>query len=224
VAGEDSPAWRKACDDARAQFIIRFWNEEAGCLYDVVDVDHVPGRIDASCRPNQIFAVGGLPERLLDADRARRLVETVEHRLLTPLGLRSLAPGEPGYVAHYEGPPLVRDGAYHQGTVWPWLMGAFVEAWLRVHCETEAARSEARVRFLAPLEAHLTTAGLGHVSEIADAERRFTPRGCPFQAWSVGELLRIEAMLISPGASVERQRSVVESRDLSRAMQTGARR
>jgi predicted glycogen debranching enzyme len=204
VAGEDSPTWRKVYDEARAQFITRFWNDEAGYLYDVVDVDHVPGRIDASCRPNQIFAVGGLPERLLDADCARRLVATVEHRLLTPLGLRSLAPGEPGYVAHYEGPPLARDGAYHQGTVWPWLMGAFVEAWLRVHGETETARAEARARFLAPLEAHLTTAGLGHVSEIADAEPPFTPRGCPFQAWSVGELLRIEAMLASSAASVER--------------------
>ena len=151
------------------------------------------------------------------------MVDTVERRLLTPLGLRSLASGEPGYVAHYEGAPLARDGAYHQGTVWPWLMGAFVEAWLRVHGETETARAEARSRFLAPVEGHLNTAGLGHVSEIADAEPPFTPRGCPFQAWSVGEMLRIEAMLASPAASGERQRAVAESRDPSPATRTAAR-
>jgi predicted glycogen debranching enzyme len=200
VAGDDAPVWRNIYETAREQFVTRFWNAEAGSLYDVVDVDHVAGRVDASCRPNQIFAVGGLPDRLLDAERARRVVETVERRLLTPLGLRSLAPGEPGYVAHYEGAPLMRDGAYHQGTVWPWLMGAFVEAWLRVHGDTEAARAEARARFLAPLEVHLDAAGLGHVSEIADAEPPFTPRGCPFQAWSVGELLRIRGMLAQPVA------------------------
>jgi predicted glycogen debranching enzyme len=223
VAGADAPAWRPIHADARAQFVARFWNADAGCLYDVIDVDHVPGRIDATCRPNQIFAVGGLSESLLDEDRARRVVDTVERRLWTPLGLRSLAPGEPGYVAHYEGAPVARDGAYHQGTVWPWLVGAFVEAWLRVRGDTESARSDARSRFLAPLEAHLGTAGLGHVSEIADAEPPFTPRGCPFQAWSVGELLRVEAMLAAP-ANVERRPSPAESRDPSAARQTAARR
>jgi predicted glycogen debranching enzyme len=223
-AGVDSPVWRRIYADARERFVARFWNADAGCLYDVVDVDHVPGRVDATCRPNQIFAVGGLPESLLDEGRARQVVETIERRLWTPLGLRSLAPGEPGYVAHYEGGPVTRDGAYHQGTVWPWLMGAFVEGWLRVRGDTEAARSEARSRFLAPLEAHLDAAGLGHVSEIADAEPPFTPRGCPFQAWSVGELLRVEAMLGPSATSVERRPPPAESRDPTPASQTAARR
>jgi predicted glycogen debranching enzyme len=197
VAGLDSPEWRRAHEVGRRQFAARFWNADAGCLYDVIDVDHEPGRVDASCRPNQIFAVGGLPDTLLDRRRARHVVETVERRLWTPLGLRSLAADEPGYVAHYQGPPSTRDRAYHQGTVWPWLMGAFVEAWLRVRDDAADARAEARTRFLAPLEAHLDAAGLGHVSEIADAEPPFTPRGCPFQAWSVGELLRVQALLAS---------------------------
>ena len=108
------------------------------------------------------------------------------------MGLRSLAPGEPGYAAHYEGPPEARDAVYHQGTVWPWFIGAFVDAWLRVHADDVDAPTVARTRFVAPLLAHLDDAGLGHVSEIADAEAPFTPRGCPFQAWSVGELIRAE--------------------------------
>jgi glycogen debranching enzyme len=220
----DSARWRPIHAEAREQFVARFWNADAGCLYDVVDVDHVPGRNDATCRPNQIFAVGGLSESLLDGERARQVIDTVERRLWTPLGLRSLAPGEPGYAAHYEGAPVARDGAYHQGTVWPWLMGAFVEAWLRVEGDTEAAREDARARFLAPLQAHLSAAGLGHVSEIADAEAPFTPRGCPFQAWSVGELLRIDAMLGRAGANVERRPSPAENRDPSPASQTQARR
>jgi predicted glycogen debranching enzyme len=223
VAGVDSPVWRRIHVDARQQFVARFWNADAGCLYDVIDVDHVPGRIDATCRPNQIFAVGGLPESLLDEDRARRVVDTVERRLWTPLGLRSLAPGEPGYAAHYEGAPVARDSAYHQGTVWPWLVGAFVEAWLRTRGGGKANHEEARARFFAPLEAHLGAAGLGHVSEIADAECPFAPRGCPFQAWSVGEVLRLEAMLDS-AANVARRPSPAESRDPSAARQTAARR
>jgi len=192
----------------RASFISRFWNEADGCLYDVVDVDHHDGQVDASCRPNQIFAIGGLPYPLLDSDsqsdsngdghgdRTRRVVDTVERRLLTPLGLRSLAPGAAGYLPHYGGGPAERDAAYHQGAVWPWLIGAFVEAWLRVRDRSPDAIAEARERFLAPLMAHLDRAGLGHVSEIAGPEPPFTPDGCPFQAWSLGELLRVREMLM----------------------------
>jgi len=119
-------------------------------------------------------------------------VDAVEARLWTPLGLRSLAPDHPAYAAHYEGGPLARDAAYHQGTVWPWLAGPFVEAWVRARGATAAAREEARTRFLGPLLAHLEEAGLGHVSEIADGEPPHAPRGCPFQAWSLGELIRLE--------------------------------
>jgi predicted glycogen debranching enzyme len=187
--------WREIYERGRASFAARFWNDAEECLYDLVDVDHRPGRVDGSCRPNQIFAVGGLSHALIDGDRARRIVDTVERRLLTPLGLRSLAPGSPGYIAHYGGGPDQRDAAYHQGAVWPWLMGAFVDAWLRVRDRTDNALDEARARFLAPLMQHLERAGIGHVSEIAGAESPFTPGGCPFQAWSLGELLRISEML-----------------------------
>jgi glycogen debranching enzyme len=119
-------------------------------------------------------------------------VDTLERALLTPLGLRTLDPASSQYVAHYEGGPAERDAAYHQGTAWPWLMTAFVEAWLAVRGDSAAARDEARGRFLDPLLAHLADAGLGHVSEIVDADPPFTPRGCPFQAWSVGELIRLQ--------------------------------
>ena len=162
-------------------------------------MDHRPGSADPTLRPNQIFAVGGLPLQLLEPERARQVVALVERELLTPMGLRSLAPGEPGYAPRYEGGVRERDGAYHQGTVWPWLMGAFVEAWLRVNASRPGALQEAADRFAAPLRRHLGEAGLGHVSEIADAEPPHTPRGCPFQAWSVGELLRLEALLAGGG-------------------------
>ena len=107
---------------------------------------------------------------------------------------RGLAPGEPGYTERYEGGPSKRDACYHQGTVWPWLTSAFVDAWLRVHGPDGEHRAEAHRRFVAPLEAHLGEAGIGHVSEIADAEPPHTPRGCPFQAWSVGALIHARAL------------------------------
>jgi predicted glycogen debranching enzyme len=190
-----SPRWQDMEMRARAAFAARFPNPDTGGLYDVVDVDNVPGRSDPSIRPNQILAVGGLPFPLLESEAARRVLDLVEARLLTPLGLRTLSPDDPAYVPHYRGGPHERDGAYHQGTAWPWLMGPFVEAWLRVRGDTPAARREARRRFLAPLVAHLGTAGLGHVSEVVDAEPPHTPGGSPFQAWSLGELIRIERML-----------------------------
>ena len=112
------------------------------------------------------------------------------------MGLRSLARGEPGYISHYEGDVWHRDSAYHQGTVWPWLIGPFVEAWVRVRGNSAEVKSLARQQFLEPLYAHLDQAGLGHLSEIADAEPPYTPRGCPFQAWSLGELLRLERVAL----------------------------
>jgi glycogen debranching enzyme len=157
----------------------------------VIDVEHEYGRVDKALRPNQILAIGGLPLALLDGERARQIVDVVEHTLWTPLGLRSLSPAEPGYRPHYQGGVWERDSAYHQGTVWPWLAGPFVEAWLRVQGNTPATRQTARERFLQPLLDHLHEAGLGHISEIADAQPPHAPRGCPFQAWSLGELLRL---------------------------------
>ncbi|HEX4404794.1 MAG TPA: amylo-alpha-1,6-glucosidase, partial [Polyangia bacterium] len=187
----------------RPSFEARFWNEARGCLYDVVDCDHVAGAVDARLRPNQIFAVGGLPLQLLTPARAARLVAAVERQLLTPIGLRTLAPGEPGYQPRYAGGVAARDGAYHEGTVWPWLMGAFVEAQLRVGAVDARA---ARGRYLAPLMRSLDVAGLGHLPEVADGDAPHAPGGCPFQAWSLGELLRLDrkivAMVQSPTPSV----------------------
>jgi predicted glycogen debranching enzyme len=184
--------WTATIERGLASFGQRFWNAERRMLYDVVDVDHTPGAVDASFRPNQILAVGGLPTPLLTGDRARAVADAVERELWTPMGLRSLAPGEPGYAGRYEGPPWQRDGVYHQGTVWPWLLGAFVDAWLSVRGRTASAGEEADRRFVAPLRDHVGAAGLGHVSEIADGDPPFTPRGCPWQAWSVGEQIRAE--------------------------------
>ena len=190
IAAASSPEYWALYRHALASFQLRFWNERSGCLYDVVDVDHERGRNDPAVRPNQILAVGGLPHQVLVEPYARRVIDTVERRLLTPLGLRSLAPGEPGYRPHYGGGVWERDSAYHQGTVWPWLIGPFVEAWLRVRGDTAEAKREADARFLSPLRAHLGVAGLGHISEIADAEPPHRPGGCPFQAWSLAEFLR----------------------------------
>jgi predicted glycogen debranching enzyme len=188
-------------------FHARFWNAADGCLYDVVDPDHQPGAVDASVRPNQLLAVGGLPFAVADASVARRIVDTVEARLLTPLGLRTLAADDARYAPHYQGDVRARDGAYHQGTTWPWLLGPFVEAWVRVRGGGLAVRREARRRFLEPLLAHLGQAGLGHVSEIADAEPPHTPRGCPFQAWSVGEALRLDVKVLAEPATMRARRA-----------------
>jgi predicted glycogen debranching enzyme len=195
------PDYRAVYERGMATFAQRFWNEDGGYLYDVVDVDHEAGRADPAFRPNQIFAVGGLPYPLIEGARARRIVDEVERVLWTPLGLRTLAPGSSGYQPVYQGDMRSRDGAYHQGTVWPWLMGAFVEAWVRVRGDTVDARREARQRFLTPLMEHLPHAGIGHISEIADADPPHTPRGCPFQAWSVGEILRLDLQVLAESRS-----------------------
>jgi predicted glycogen debranching enzyme len=209
IAESFTPAYRTVYERGAAAFARRFWNKEGGYLFDVVDADRQAGQVDASFRPNQIFAVGGLPYPLIEGARARRIVDEVERVLWTPLGLRTLAPGSPGYQPVYQGDIRSRDGAYHQGTVWPWLMGAFVEAWVRVRGDTIDARREARQRFLIPMEQHLYQAGLGHISEITDADAPYTPRGCPFQAWSVGEVLRLDLQVLaeSRSASAGRQLS-----------------
>ncbi|MEP6810359.1 MAG: amylo-alpha-1,6-glucosidase [Chthoniobacterales bacterium] len=195
IGAQFSPQWQTILNRGYRSFDERFWNGAGEFLYDVVDCDHQPGTVDSSFRPNQIFAVGGLPLVLLNPEKARKVVDAVEARLLTPLGLRSLAPGEPGYVGRYGGGVSERDGCYHQGTVWPWLIGAFVEAWLRVRDHSEAAKKEAAERFIMPLLAHRDQAGLGHISEIADGDPPHEPAGCPFQAWSLGELLRLDPLL-----------------------------
>jgi glycogen debranching enzyme len=197
VASRLDRRWRDPFEAGREAFQNRFWNEETGRLADVVDVDHVGGTRDDTFRPNQILAVGGLPLSLVERTRARRIVDAVEKELVTPIGLRSLAPGERGYAPFYRGDPSARDAVYHQGTVWPWLLGPFVDAWVRVRENTSAARREARRRFVDPLLLSLQAAGLDHLPEIADGQAPHEPRGCPFQAWSMGELLRLDRVILA---------------------------
>jgi predicted glycogen debranching enzyme len=197
IAAEFSTRWEEVLATGTLSFGNRFWNQSAACLYDVIDADHRAGTLDPTFRPNQIFAVGGLPYPLLTGEKAATVVGAVEKRLWTPPGLRTLAPDEPGYCPRYGGDVPQRDGAYHRGTVWPWLLGPFVEAWVRIRGNTLKAKREARERFLAPLLHHLDEAGLDHISEIADADPPHTPRGCPFQAWSVAEALRLDAVVLA---------------------------
>lgn len=204
LAARRDRGWNAAAGRANRAFADRFWNAQCGWLNDVVDADNQPGRIDSTLRPNQIYAVGGLPLTIIDHEKARRIVEVVQTRLWTPLGLRSLASGQADYTPRYFGGPHQRDAAYHQGTVWPYLAGPFVEAFLRVNHHMPSARRQAREQFMQPLHNHLQQAGIGHISEIADAQSPHTPRGCPFQAWSLGELMRLELSVLPDGDILER--------------------
>jgi glycogen debranching enzyme len=169
-----------------------FWNENDGCLYDVVN----GGPPDASIRPNQVFAVS-LPYTMLPDDKAESVVEVVERELLTPVGLRTLARSDRNYRPHYEGGPWERDSAYHQGTVWPWLLGPFVSAYIKVHGNTAETRSHCAA-LLQPLRSHLREVGLGQISEIFDADPPHLPRGCFAQAWSVAEILKAQFLVSKP--------------------------
>lgn len=188
--GKKKPAddYRAAAAQVRSSF-QRFWNDKQGYLYDVIDgPEGEPGydgrNRDRHLRPNQIFAVA-LPNSPLDAAQQKAVVDICARELLTSHGLRSLARDQSGYVPHYRGSPVQRDAAYHQGTVWAWLIGSFVDAHYRVYRDADKARS-----FLGPLGLHLGEACLGNISEIFDAEAPFAPRGCFAQAWSVSEVLR----------------------------------
>ncbi|HVU35727.1 MAG TPA: amylo-alpha-1,6-glucosidase [Opitutaceae bacterium] len=167
---------------AQESFNRRFWNAAADCLFDVVDGEHGD---DPSIRPNQVLAIS-LPNAVLDRSRWEAVMTVVERELLTPRGLRSLSPHAKEFKAKYSGDLRSRDAAYHQGTVWAWLIGPFVDAWIKVHPDQ---RTQAR-RFLEGFVPHLDEACVGSISEIFDAEAPFTPRGCIAQAWSVAEVLR----------------------------------
>jgi predicted glycogen debranching enzyme len=169
---------------AQQSFPRLFWNEAAGCLYDVVNGE----TRDASIRPNQLFAVS-LPHQLLPPDKGKKVVAAVERHLLTPYGLRSLAPGDPQYRGRYEGDVRSRDGAYHQGTVWPWLMGPFITAYLEVHGGAPAALNQA-THWLADLRRYMNDEGVGQIPEIFDGDPPHRSGGCIAQAWSVAEVLR----------------------------------
>jgi predicted glycogen debranching enzyme len=212
IGASISARWADAARRARETFEQRFWNEDRDCLYDVVDADHVAGAVDDALRPNQLLAVGGLPFASLKGEHARRVVDTCERELWTPLGCRTLAPGEPGYAPRFAGAPAQRDGAYHQGVVWPWLAGPFIEAWVRVRGGTAEARRQARERFFTPLLANLDLAGLGSLPEVADADAPHQAGGCPFQAWSVSEALRIDRLVLGGTGGASRTRRVVTVR------------
>ncbi len=177
--------YKDLADRARESFLRLFWNESAGCLYDVVD----GSRCDASIRPNQIFAAS-LFHGMLSRDQAKSVVAVVEEQLLTPYGLRTLAPDDPQYRGRYEGDALSRDGAYHQGTVWPWLMGPFLSAYLKVN-EGSAAAAEQASRWLAELRRYIAEEGVGQIPEVFDGDAPHRGGGCMAQAWSVAEILRI---------------------------------
>jgi glycogen debranching enzyme len=191
--GADAYALRAA--NVKNQFHRTFWNERTGGLYDYVDGDHR----DDAIRPNQIFALS-LPFPLFEGERAERILALVEDKLYTPVGLRSLSPDHPDYRLHYGGDQLMRDSAYHQGTVWSWLLGPFVSALVNVRgeCAGEQARE-----ILQGIKPHFSEGGIGTISEIFDAAPPELPRGCMAQAWSVGEILRAYAEHITIPAKKE---------------------
>jgi predicted glycogen debranching enzyme len=167
---------------ARESFNHRFWYSAGEYLYDVIDGENGD---DSACRPNQLFSIS-LKYPVLETERWPRVVEVVREKLLTPVGLRSLAPGHPDYKSKYYGDLRSRDAAYHQGTVWAWLLGPFIDTWLKVYPEDQHGARQ----LLVGLEPHMLDGAIGTISEIFDAEEPYAQRGCIAQAWSVAELLR----------------------------------
>ncbi|HJT20343.1 MAG TPA: amylo-alpha-1,6-glucosidase [Nitrospira sp.] len=179
--GERTDQWRETAERAEASFHRRYWFGQGGYLYDVVDGER--GN-DASLRPNQIFTLS-LRFPVLRRERWRPVVDAVTDKLLTPFGLRSLSPDHPDYKPNYAGDLRARDAAYHQGTVWPWLIGHYIDARMQVYGDQAETG-----RLLDAFDGHFREAGLGTISEIFDAEPPYRPRGCIAQAWSVAEVLR----------------------------------
>jgi glycogen debranching enzyme len=191
---DDNPAsYADHAARARDSFNRRFWFADGDHLYDVVDTEEGgPGSADPKCRPNQILAIA-LDNPVLVEHRWKAVMRIVRERLLTPVGLRSLAPDDREYKARYYGDLRARDAAYHQGTVWGWLVGPFVDAWLKVYPGDLATARQAIEGFVP----HLDDGCVGSISEIFDADRPYTPRGCIAQAWSVAETLRARVLLAS---------------------------
>ncbi len=177
-----SKIYQTLAEKVMKRFSQIFWNPEGGYLFDVVDGEHRDGAI----RPNQILALS-LPFPLLGRNRARQVLQTIENHLLTPVGLRSLSPQDPDYHPTYQGNPFLRDSAYHQGTVWAWLLGPYLTALVRVRGKTGQKQG---LKLLQAVRNHLSEAGIGQISEIFDGDAPHTPRGCIAQAWSVAEIGR----------------------------------
>lgn len=173
---------RTCADQVKQSFNKRFWNEATGYLYDVVDG---PDGSDDSCRPNQILSIA-LTHPVLESEYWPSVVNQVKNQLLTPVGLRSLSPMHRDYKQNYDGDLYARDAAYHQGTVWAWLIGPYIDAWIKTNPENRAEVNN----LLGGFYQHMSESGIGSISEIFDAEPPYTPRGCIAQAWSVAEVLR----------------------------------
>jgi len=209
---DDAAAYGRDSAVVKRSFEAGFWNEERKCLYDVL----TPTGPDSKLRPNQLFAVS-LPFPLLAPAKRVAVVRAAEAALLTPLGLRTLAPGDPGYLPHYRGGVVERDSAYHQGAVWPWLLGPFIRAYLRAFGNSAANVAHCR-SLLRGLEDHLADACLGTISEIFEAEPPYRPVGAPAQAWSVAEmlhLLRVDLATAQQTAELPLSRSGAKTSELS---------
>jgi predicted glycogen debranching enzyme len=188
LGDSEAANYRAEADRVRDSFRQLFWNPARGCLYDVL----APEGAVAKIRPNQIFAVS-LPFGLLEPVQQQAVVRIVERELLTPVGLRTLERADPDYKPRYQGSPGERDGAYHQGTVWPWLLGPFIDAYLAAFGKTEANLAYCR-DLVVKLEAEAVRSGcVGFIAEIYDGEEPRFPRGCPAQAWSMAEIARVKA-------------------------------
>jgi predicted glycogen debranching enzyme len=182
---DDADRVKLQANKTKESFLRQFWFEEGGYLFDVIDAK---GNHDASLRPNQLFAIS-LPFPLIEGERARQVMRIIEAKLYTPMGLRSLSPDDENYIPYYTGDPFHRDSAYHQGTVWSWLLGPYIDAIFKTHELSEAIAISTTVisRFIP----HLSQAGIGSISEIFDGQSDHAPQGCIAQAWSVGEILRV---------------------------------
>jgi predicted glycogen debranching enzyme len=193
-------------DLAQISFNSRFWSEEAGCLYDVVSDD----KADSTMRPNQILAVS-LTHSMLDKERSKAVVAAVERELFTPFGLRSLSPADSSYRGRYEGDSVARDSSYHQGPVWAWLLGPFIDAYIKVN--GNGTKTQAQVRaWLQAFSGHFTEACVGQVSEIFDGDSPHRARGCFAQAWSVAEILRA---VVENGLAQQRRKAKSAARSVS---------
>lgn len=191
-AGDGAEQYRMIADAVEQSFNNVFWNDEKQCLFDVVDDNFN----DYKIRPNQIFAVS-LSFPVIKGERAQKVVKTVMDELYTPLGLRSLARSDADYIGIYKGNQFERDGAYHQGTVWAWLTGHFIKAYMRVNNYSLESFEKAQ-QFIEPFRMHINDAGIGTISEIFDGNQPHVPRGCFSQAWSIAEILRIYVEYIMP--------------------------
>ena len=200
---DEAERWAAQAEKARESFNRRFWYEEGGYLYDVIDGENSP--FDTALRPNQLLAFS-LDYPILDRSRWNGVLDVCREKLLTPVGLRSLAPGHPDYKDKYYGDLRARDAAYHQGTVWAWLIGPYVDAWLKLHPQDVQAAHE----LLHGFDEHIAEACVGSISEVFDAESPYVPRGCIAQAWSVAEVLRcLVKTSAAAKANVEGQRELV---------------